>query len=261
MSDRGSLVVSLHDVCPPHWENSKKILAQLTAVGVNKRSLLVIPHFRGEWRIDENPELAEWLREQETGGDEIVLHGYYHTGGQTPQGIRDKIKNRLYTTGQGEFLSLDYAEARRRIELGTEIFGNINMKSVGFVAPAWLLSREGLAAAKDLGYEYTNYYLRFRDTANGRSIFAPSLVFGPGNFNEDWSLRFQRLFLGLLKRQPFVRVAIHPPCAEHERRFAQILAIIRELLPHLEPTTYKEFLAKWRAREAGGRCGLAWYPG
>lgn len=253
MNVRGNLVVSLHDVCPPHLENAKKILAHLTALGVNKRSLLVIPHFRGQWRIDENHELAEWLRGQETGGDEIVLHGYNHTGGQTPQGIRDKIKNRLYTTGQGEFLSLNYDEARRRIELGTAILRNINVKSVGFIAPAWLLSREGLAAVKDLGFDYTNFYMSFCDSAKGRSIFAPALVFGPGNFNEDWSLRFQRLFLGLLKRQPFVRVVIHPPCADHDRRFAQILAIIRELLLHLDPTTYKEFLAKWRAREANGR--------
>jgi len=213
----------------------------------------VIPHFRGQWRIDENLELAERLRGQQTAGDELVLHGYYHTGGQKPQGIRDKIKNRLYTTGQGEFLSLNYDKARRRIELGTAILNNINVKSTGFVAPAWLLSREGQAALKDLGFDYTNFYMSFCDLARGRSIFAPSLVFGPGNFNEDLSLRFQRLFLGLLKRQPLVRVVIHPPCGDHDRRLAQIMAIIRELLPHLEPITYMEFLAKWRAREASGR--------
>jgi len=251
MNDRGNLIVSLHDVCPPHWENSKKILAQLAALGVKKRSLLAIPYFRGQWRLDENREFAEWLRGQETAGDEIVLHGYYHTGGERPQGIRDKIKNRLYTTGQGEFLSLNYDEARRRIELGTEILRNIDLKSAGFIAPAWLLSREGLAAVKDLGFDYTNYYMNFYDAARGRSIFAPSLVFGPGNFNEDWSLRFQRLFLGRLKRQPLVRVVIHPPCGDHDQRFEQTLAIIRELLPHLDPITYLEFLAKWRAREAG----------
>jgi uncharacterized protein len=246
MTRKPRLVVSIHDVAPPFFKQAKQILAQLRSAGVDKVSLLVIPHYRGRWRLDEHADFAAWLREREGGGDEIVLHGYEHVEVKPPRGLRDKLKNRLYTVGEGEFLSLSYQEARQRMESGLAIFRNIGIQSTGFVAPSWLLSQQGVAAARDLGFEYTNYYLQFSDLTRGKTAFAPSLVFGPGNLNEDWALRAQRFVGKLLNRCSLVRIAIHPPCVENARRFSQTLQLVREQVDRHRPSTYQEFLADWR---------------
>jgi predicted deacetylase len=250
MTDHHSLIVSIHDVTPPHWLRVKEILERLSFVGVRKRSLLVIPNFRGEWGINEHPDFVEWLGDCSGEGDEIVLHGYEHVEVQRAQGIRDKIKNRLYTKGEGEFLSFSYEEARNRIQAGIELFTKVGLKSDGFVAPAWLVSQEALRAAKDLGFAYTNSYLKVTDLATGESIFAPSLVFGPGNLNEDLSLWLQRVLSKVIIGQSLVRVVIHPPCIENSRRFEEILTIVREQLLRHRPVTYSEFVAGWRSLDA-----------
>ncbi len=248
MTDRPSLIVSVHDVAPPHWVQVEKILRHVGDMGVRKRSLLVIPNFRGLWRVDEHREFAEWLCERQREGDEIILHGYEHVEVHKAQGVRDRIKNRLYTQGEGEFLSLDYEEARNRIEAGIAILKSAGVMTSGFIAPAWLISEAGLTAAKDLGFEYTNSYLRICDLVSQKSILAPSLVFGPGNLNEEISLRLQRLLSKLIVWRSVVRVVIHPPCVEHYRRFERILQIIREQLLYHRPITYSEFVAGWRSK-------------
>jgi predicted deacetylase len=250
MNSHPCLVVSVHDVAPPSWQPVKEILAQLNALGVPRVSLLVIPNYRGQWRVDEHGEFAGWLRERADGGDEIVLHGYEHVEVKPPHGLRDRLKNRLYTVGEGEFLSLTYEEAKNRMEQGLAVFKKAGIQSAGFVAPSWLLSAQGVAAARDLGFQYTNYYLKFTDLGHRKEAFAPSLVFGPGQLNEDWALRSQRFLASLLNRCSLVRVVIHPPCVENIRRFAQTLGIIREQLVRHRPVTYAGYLSDWRNREA-----------
>ncbi len=248
MTDHHSLIVSIHDVTPPHWVQVKEILERLSTMGVRKRSLLVIPNFRGQWRVNEHPGFVEWLSDCHREGDEIVLHGYEHVEVQRAQGIRDRIKNRLYTKGEGEFLSFNYEEARNRIQAGIELFTEVGLKSHGFVAPAWLISQPALRATKDLGFEYTNSYLKICDLPRGKSILAPTMVFGPGNLNEDLSLRLQQLLSKLIRGRSVVRIVIHPPCVENSRRFEGILTIVREQLSRHRPVTYFEFVAGWRSK-------------
>lgn len=250
MTNSQFLIVSIHDVAPPYWGQVESILKALWRLGVCRRSLLVIPDFRGRWRVDENREFAEWLRERQRQGDEIILHGFEHVELHKPRGAWDKIRNQLCTRGEGEFLTLTYSEARNRIERGLAILKAAGVESRGFVAPAWLINRSGLAAVKDLGFEYTNSYSSVTDLVAGRSRFVPSLVFGPGRLNEDASLLFQRLASKLIRWQAAVRVVIHPPCIEHNRRFQGILALIREQLLRHRPRTYSEFVKDWREHAA-----------
>jgi uncharacterized protein len=250
MTRQNSLVVSIHDVAPPVWQQVKEILAQLHGAGVERVSLLVVPDYRAESRIDQYPAFCEWLQARQHAGDELVLHGYEHVEVKPPQGLADRIKNRVYTVGEGEFLCLPYSEARDRLERGLDIFRNAGIQSTGFVAPSWLLGKEGLAATRDLGFQYTNTYLQFSDLTLGRTTFAPSLVFGPGNFNEDWALRAQRLMGRLMRRCSIVRAVIHPPCIEDAGRFSQTLRLIAEQLTYRPAITYQEFLNAWRERES-----------
>ena len=251
MSVTRTLVVSVHDVAPPHWDRVQRLLRRLAAIGVRQRSLLLIPNYRGRWRIDADREFCAWLRHRQQEGDEMVLHGYEHVGVGAPTTMRDRFKNRWFTYGEGEFLSLDYDEARTRIERGLEIAHQAKIVTEGFVAPAWLINGEGLRAVRDCGFQYTNLYLRFVDLANGWSRFAPSLVFGPGHLNEDLGIAVQRRVTGLLARRPIVRVVLHPPCVDHPARLERILALIETRVGHHQPVTYGQLLAGLRADMKG----------
>ncbi len=250
MSTKRHLVVSIHDVAPPQWPQVQQILKQLTAIGIHKRSLLVIPNYQGRYPINEYRKFAESVKLLEEQGDEIVLHGYEHVGVGKPRDVRDRIKDRWYTEGEGEFLNLGYAEARHRLELGMGILAKVAMQSSGFVAPAWLINRDGLKAAADLGFQYTNSYLNVLDLANQKSHIAPSLVFGPGNLNEDLGIALQRVLAKFLKASPIVRVVIHPPCVDHRARFKAILSLTEARLVSHEPATYLQLLHFLRKGEA-----------
>jgi predicted deacetylase len=248
MTAAKSLVVSIHDVAPPSWDRVRRMLEALDGVGVGRRSLLVIPNFEGRWQIDQHDAFCAALRRLQFDGDELVLHGYEHVAVGTPVGLIDRFRNRWYTRA-GEFLSLDYRDARDRIERGLDLMRRMNLDAHGFVAPGWLINADGLRAARDCGLEYTNSYLTFMDLAQGRSHFAPSLVFGPGSLNEDLGIGIQRRLVALMSRRPVVRVVLHPPCIDHPGRFEQILSMIRTFAGH-QPVTYFDLLPQLRGSNA-----------
>jgi uncharacterized protein len=244
------LVVSVHDVAPPSWDQVRRMLDALEAVGVSRRSLLVIPNFRGRWPIDEHEAFCADLRDLQRAGDEVVLHGYEHTGVGTPSGPIARFKNRWFTVGEGEFLALDYRDARDRIERGLALARRVGLDVPGFIAPAWLINDDGLRAARDCGFQYTNSYLQLTDLVGGRSRFAPSLVFGPGALNEDLGIGVQARVSRLLARSPIVRVALHPPCIDHPARFTRVLSMIRTQLAEHQPITYIDLLSRLRSMGA-----------
>ncbi len=241
------LVVSIHDVTPPTWERVRRMLAALTAAGVSRRSLLVIPNFQGRWPVDQDVEFCAGLRWLRQHGDEMLLHGYEHVGVGTPRGAVARFKNRWFTDGEGEFLSLGYRAARDRIERGLAIFWRTGLDVHGFVAPAWLVNADGLRAARDCGFEYTNSYLTVQDLPERRSHFAPGLVFGPGRLDEDFGIAAQERIAGLLSHSRIVRVVLHPPCIDHPGRFERILSMIRRMLVDHEPVTYLDLLLDLRS--------------
>jgi uncharacterized protein len=246
MSEPRQLVVSVHDVAPPQWNQVRRMLDLLTAIGVRHRSLLVIPNYHGHSPIDGHEDFCEWLRHRQREGDEIVLHGYEHIGIGAPHNVRDRFKNRWFTQGEGEFLSLDYTCARERIERGMAMFRRAGLDAYGFVAPAWLFNRDGVRAARDCGFQYTNSYLRFSDLRNGWSRLAPSLVFGPGHLNEDIGIHVQESVSRVLARSSIVRVVLHPPCLDHPARSKRIVAIIMRQLRNHEPVNYFQLLTRLR---------------
>ena len=192
MTPRGWLVVSVHDVAPPHRDRVRRILDALAKVGVGRRSLLVIPNFQGRWPLDRHEQFVADLRQWQDDGDEMVLHGYEHVSVGTPRGLSERLRHRWLTVNEGEFLSLGYRAARDRIERGLALVREARLDVRGFIAPAWLISDAALQATRDCGFEYTNSYFRFLDLARGRSCLAPSLVFGPGRLGEDLGMALQR---------------------------------------------------------------------
>ena len=245
-------MVSVHDVAPQTRPRVARLLDRLATIGVEHRSLLVIPNFQGQGSLATHDEFCAWLRDRRQQGDEIVLHGYEHVGVGQPRNARERFRNRWFTRGEGEFLSLEYDMAFERIARGKAMMERAGLYPRGFVAPAWLITEGGLRAARDLGFQYTNSYLTVGDLARGRTHWVPSLVFGPGHLNEDLGIALQRRLSRLLASRPAVRIVLHPPCVDHQPRLARVQALIEAQLENHRPTTYLELLAllrhePWRA--------------
>lgn len=243
------LVVSVHDVAPQTRPRVARLLDLLAAIGVERRSLLVIPNFQGQGSLDVHDDFCAWLRERRQQGDEIVLHGYEHIGVGRPRNAGEHFRNRWFTQGEGEFLSLEYDAAFDRIARGKAMMERAGLHPRGFVAPAWLVNEGGLRAARDLGFQYTNSYLTVGDLARHRTHWVPSLVFGPGHLNEDLGIALQRRLSRLLAGRPAIRVVLHPPCVDDQPRLASLQSLITSQLEDREPATYLQLLASLR-REA-----------
>jgi predicted deacetylase len=241
------LVVSVHDVAPQTRPRVERLLDLLAAIGVERRSLLVIPNFRGQGSLDAHEDFCAWLRERCLQGDEIVLHGYEHVGVGRPRNAAERFRNRWFTQGEGEFLSLEYDAAFDRIVRGTAMMRRAGLYPRGFVAPAWLVNDDGLRAARDLGFEYTNSYLAIGDLVHGRTHWVPSLVFGPGHLDEDLGVALQGRLARFLTRGSAIRVVLHPPCVDHQARLTHVLSLIESQRQDRQPATYLQLLASLRA--------------
>jgi predicted deacetylase len=240
------LVVSVHDVAPQTRPRVERLLDLLAAIGVEHRSLLVIPNFRGQGSLDAHEDFCGWLRQRRQHGDEIVLHGYEHVGVGRPRNAGERFRNRWFTQGEGEFLSLEYDAAFDRIARGKTMMARAGLHPCGFVAPAWLVNDSGLRAARDLGFQYTNSYLTVGDLARGRNHWVPSLVFGPGHLDEDLGVTLQRRLARFLAHGSALRVVLHPPCVDHQPRLARVLSLIESLRQDRQPATYLQLLASLR---------------
>ena len=135
------MVVSLHDIAPSNRDVANEIISELSQRGVRICSLLVVPDYHHQGLVTKDRQFVAWLRDLESDGYEIVIHGYFHERPRRPnETLRDKFLTRFYTHYEGEFYDLDYEEALRRITNARDEFRASGLTPRGFVAPAWLLS-------------------------------------------------------------------------------------------------------------------------
>src|ERR1700757_190823 len=98
------LVVSIHDVAPSTQPVVDKMLTELGKLGVRTCSLLVVPNYHHEGASMQDQKFVTWLRDLESSGHEIVLHGYYHQRpSQDGESLFDKLVTQFYTQNEGEF--------------------------------------------------------------------------------------------------------------------------------------------------------------
>lgn len=248
VEERGSAVVSLHDVAPPTREASQAILDDLRQAGVPRCSLLVVPdyHHRGSSMADAG--FVRWLRDLEADGHEIVVHGYYHQRERrAAEGIRDRFVTRLYTNDEGEFYDISYEEARERLKRALNEFGAAGFRTPGFIAPAWLLSEAGAEAARECEFEYTTRLASVSDLRSGETYRARSLVYSVRN---EWRRQVSRVWNQLIfsagKRSPLLRLSIHPPDILYPGIWQQILRFARQIAATRDVMTYAGWIAQTR---------------
>ena len=213
-------------------------------------SLLVVPHYHQQKLISEDREFLSWLRDLESAGHEMVIHGYFHQRPtRTGETMRERAITRFYTQGEGEFFDLPYEEAFRRISQAKELFTTSGLRPRGFIAPAWLLSAAGERAARDAGMEYTTRLRTVLDLRSGESFGARSLVYSvQNNWRRLASLLWNRALLQVTRDKTLLRLSIHPPDYQFPAIWDQIERFLQKMTEARTPTTYQDWIAERRSR-------------
>ena len=243
-----SLIVSLHDIAPSNRETVQRIIAELANHGVRVCSLLVVPDYHHQGAAMEDRPFLSWLRELESQGHEIVIHGYFHERPrQQNETSIQKMLTRFYTNDEGEFYDLDYEEARRRITAARDAFRHSGLTPRGFIAPAWLLGTEAERAARDADMEYTTRFRTICDLRSRETFPAWSLVYSVRNeWRRGTSLIWNAGLHLMLREKPLLRLSIHPPDYSYPAIWRQIVDLIREMSAARTPTTYRDWVAEQR---------------
>ena len=249
-ASRDFLVVSIHDVAPATRDAVEKIISELVRIGVPVCSLLVVPDYHHQGLATKDRQFVSWLRELESDGHEIVIHGFFHERPRRAnETIRDKFFTRLYTADEGEFYDLGYDEAFRRITMARDEFCASGLKPRGFVAPAWLLSAEAERAARDAELEYTTRLQTVRDLRSGEEFPVRSIVY---SVRSSWRRAISRAWnaalFRLLKSSPLLRISIHPSDYSHPAIWRQIVDLIDAAIGSRTATTYQDWIAEQRLR-------------
>lgn len=136
-------------------------------------TMLVVPDFHHQGRLDKYPAFCSWLRDLSNSGVEIAQHGLYHLGGNE----KFTLSGKLFTSGEGEFVALNQKEAKSRIETGFSILSDaLGSKPVGFTAPAWLYSDDTIHALENFNFDWIEYRWAFHFSRN-MNVTVPAIVF------------------------------------------------------------------------------------
>src|SRR5215470_5032675 len=243
---RDFIIVSLHDVAPSSQQTANIIISELARRGVSVCSLLVIPDYHHQGLFTRDQQFVSWLRGLEADGHEIVIHGYFHERPcRAQESFRDKFVTRFYTQREGEFYDLTYDEALQRITAAQDEFRANGLKPQGFVAPAWLLSKEAELAARDAGMEYTTHLHKVCDLRAGSEFAARSIVY---SVRRNWRRGISRIcnatLFRYLEAMPLLRISIHPPDYSHPTIWRQVTHIIERAITSRTATTYQDWIAQ-----------------
>jgi predicted deacetylase len=238
-----TLLVSIHDVTPAHADG----VARLWALCARHRltpALLVVPDWHGEWPLDRHPDFAAWLRARAAEGGEIVLHGERHDEQGLARSPRDAMRAWGRTAREAEFLTLDEAAARERIERGLAVLRALDLEPAGFVPPAWLARDEGHRAVAAAGLAFSEDETSIRDHLSGRRLRSPVV---------RWSTRTSLRAIGsvavargrwvLQRRARLPRVALHPQDLSHPATARSLEATLVRWLARHRASGYAEILS------------------
>lgn len=208
--------VALHDVAAARWAECERVLQAVREVADIPLTLLVVPAYKGK-AAAATPEFTAHLHELSEQGHELALHGYFHSDPQVPTGLRDWLKRRVYTAGEGEFSALDETEVNQRLTLGRRWFEFNNFPVHGFVPPAWLLGPAAWKVLRERGdFDYVTTLTEFHCLRQGTVLRAPCFTWSVrSGWRRKASVAWNSALLKFTSQQTVVRVALHPCDVEH----------------------------------------------
>ncbi len=229
------LVVSLHDATPFHLDRLRKAEGVFRDLGLAKVTYLFVPEYHGGYPAAADAGFRTWCREDRPFAVDWHLHGYHHIEKPEEAGTAaagDYLKRKLLTGGEGEFLALDAAAQRRKLEAGRESFrACLGQDPMGFVAPAWLFNTELIPTLRESGFHFTEDQRRMYRVDDGASLASPVITWA----TRTWLRKYGSLVVcptlaRLWVNEPVLRVAMHPFDFDHAETLANIKSVLRRVM-------------------------------
>jgi predicted deacetylase len=237
------LTVVLHDVAGATQGACERMLAAIREVADLPVTLLAVPRYHCD---PSTRSFVDWLDDRYVRGDEVALHGYTHQDDGVPAGFVDRIRRRHYTRGEGEFADLPAAEALRRLAAGIHWFARQGFVLRGFVAPAWLMSPGTWDALRRADLLYTCTLRRIVPLPRGRECVSQSIVYSTSTaWRRNASLAWNATVAATLRRNPLLRLELHPHDADHPAIRRSWQGLLESHLAHRTPCTLAAFAAHW----------------
>jgi hypothetical protein len=240
------MCVVLHDVAPATGAACERVLRAIGEVGDLPLTLLAVPRYHCD---PPRPEFDAWLGERHRQGDEIALHGYTHQDDGVPHGILDHLRRHHVTRGEGEFSDLSLTEAMRRLTAGVRWFGRLGLDLRGFVAPAWLIGPGTWEALRWFDLSYTCTLTRIVLLPERHSLRSQSLVYSASSpWRRQASLAWTPALAALQRRNPVLRLELHPHDADHAAIRRSWQRLLASHLRDRRATTLADVAERWRRR-------------
>lgn len=243
--NRPALLLVLHDVAPSTWADYQPFVKAVDALGDVPITWLVVPDYHKHNHLDAHLPFCRQLSARVAQGDELALHGYFHSDeGPTPLNPRDWFMRRVYTH-EGEFYRLSQEAALTRLRSGIEMFHRHDWPLEGFVAPAWLMSQGTRQALRQLPLSYTSDSQHLYRLPDFTAIEAPGLVWSA---RSAWRRGVSKLVSDRREQRwqhaPVIRLGLHPVDMRHEFSHRYWLRTLERLLDKGRvPMTKSQWLA------------------
>lgn len=216
MAERSVLLV-LHDVAPHNWADYRPFVEAVDALGTVPVTWLVVPDFHHRDALSTQGDFRRLLDRRLERGDELALHGYFHSDDQPPPRTpKEWFMRRIYTH-EGEFYQLPQAQALERIRAGIEVFRRNDWPLHGFVAPAWLMSQGTRDALRQLPLNYTSDPQHLYRLPDFSRVDAPGLVWSA---RSSWRRGLSKLVSDRREQRwrnaQVIRLGLHPVDMRHD---------------------------------------------
>ena len=222
-----TLLVSIHDVAPPHHEPVARLWAMCRAVDVTP-ALLVVPDWHGEAPIERHPAFVAWLRDAAAAGAEIVLHGERHDEVGRPRTPADALRAAGRTDREGECLTLGPDALLPLIERGVVRLRALGLEPGGFIPPAWLFRPGAEVAVGQAGLAFTEDEVAIHQFPGGR-LPSPVLRWSARTSVRAWgSVLVAAARWRLQRTVPVMRLALHPRDLSHPAVAASLARALRD---------------------------------
>jgi predicted deacetylase len=215
------VLISLHDVTPFHRHRLERAEQLLSDLRVTEVLYLLVPDYHGQAPVVEDAAFGAWCWRTRPFQVRWALHGHFHQerpgDAQASTGFAARLKRRLLTDGEGEFLGLRGADLDRRLASACEAFVAImRARPTAFVAPAWLASDDLPRALAKVGIRYTENHLRVFDLEQEISRPCPVITWSTRTaLRRRLSGRLSDVLIRRWRREPALRIAIHPYDFDH----------------------------------------------
>ncbi len=230
-------IVELHDVSPHYYDEIAQAIELLAVCGIEKYSLLLVPNF---WDKAPIYKYTSFVKAIFSTGQELVLHGYNHKG----KGIR--LRDLLWTYGEGEFGGLTLSETYSRIEKALEMVSFLDMKFEVFVPPAWIGNRYLEDVLYSFEFKAVAYRKGIKHLDTGALYTCPVITFSNRPLLSQLSITFGPALFRLYQDSPILRLALHPRDFRDKRK----IKLWRFLLAKTKKTrrliSYEELFSKSR---------------